>query len=90
VLPFVQAGKDPPLYNEANKGYRKRSQNHRHPETRCAPSEPFGYPECDEGADHIERAVCDIRNPEYSENERQAGRDNKQNGRAAQAYKDLA
>jgi hypothetical protein len=34
--------------------------------------------------------VCDIRNPEHSEDERQARRDDKQNGRAAQTYKDLA
>ena len=90
MLPFVQVRKDPPLYDKAEKGYRKRSQDHRHPETGCAPSEPFGYTECDEGSDHIQGAVRNVRDPEHPENERQAGRDDKQNGRPAQTYKDLA
>jgi len=90
VLPFVQVGKDPPLYGKAEKGYRKRSQGNRHPETRCASSEPFGYAKGDEGADHIERAVRNVRDPEHAEDEGQAGCNDKQNGRPAQAYKDLA
>ena len=90
MLPLIQVCEDPPLHDEADQGHRKGSQGHRHPEARCAPSEPFGYAESDEGSDHIERAVCDVRDSKHPEDEGQAGCDDKQNGRAAQAYKDLA
>lgn len=90
MFSFVQMGKDPPLYDETDKSYRQRSQDQPHPETGCAASEPFGNAKGDKSTDHIERAVGNVRNSEHPENEGQAGCDDKQNGRAAQAYKDLA
>ena len=77
MLPFVQVCKDPPLYDKAEKGYRKRSQGQRHPETGCTPSEPFGYTKSHEGSDHIQGAVRNVGDPEHPENERQARRDDK-------------
>lgn len=77
MLPFVQVRKDPPLYDKAEKSYRKGSQGQRHPEAGCTPSKPFGYTKGDEGSDHIQGAVRNVGDPEHPQDERQARRDDK-------------
>jgi len=83
VFSLIQPAEDAALNDETNKGHAKGRQNDGHPVTGNTPTEHPGHGVGHKRPDHVKRTVSNVGNSQHTENEAQAGgNDKKDHGSA--------
>ncbi len=90
MLALIQVPKQSPLGHEAQGSYPQGRAHEGQPEAEGSSSRHPGDGEGHKGADHVKRAVGNVRDPQDAEDESKARRYDEKDDRAAQAHEDLA